>query len=93
VLCAELFRHYKPDPETYLGAAQLLGFAPAEVMMVAAHKDDLRAAMACGLRTAFVRRPLEYGPNVRIDVAADRAFDYNADDFLDLSSQLERTRK
>jgi 2-haloacid dehalogenase len=93
VLCAELFHHYKPDPETYLGAAQLLGLAPAEVMMVAAHKDDLRAAMACGLRTAFVRRPLEYGPNVRRDVAADRAFDYNADDFLDLSSQLEKTGK
>ena len=93
VLSAELFHHYKPDPETYLGAAQLLGFAPAEVMMVAAHKDDLRAAMACGLRTAFVRRPLEYGPNVRMDVTADRAFDYNADDFLDLSRQLEKTRK
>ena len=93
VLSAELFQHYKPDPETYLGAAQLLGFPPAEVMMVAAHKDDLRAAMACGLRTAFVRRPLEYGPNVRMDVAADRAFDYNADDFLDLSSQLEKTGK
>ena len=93
VLSAELFHHYKPDPETYLGAAQLLGFAPAEVMMVAAHKDDLRAAMACGLRTAFVRRPLEYGPNVRMDVAAERAFDYNADDFLDLSSQLEKASK
>ena len=93
VLSAELFHHYKPDPETYLGAAQLLGFAPAEVMMVAAHKDDLRAAMACGLRTAFVRRPLEYGPNARMDVAAERAFDYNADDFLDLSRQLEKASK
>jgi 2-haloacid dehalogenase len=49
--------------------------------------------MACGLRTAFVRRPLEYGPNVRMDVAADRAFDYNADDFLDLARQLEKTSK
>lgn len=93
VLSAELFHHYKPDPETYLGAAQLLGFAPAEVMMVAAHKDDLRAAMACGLRTAFVRRPLERGPDSRVDVAADRAFDYNADDFLDLARQLEKTGK
>jgi len=93
VLCAELFHHYKPDPETYLGAAQLLGFAPDELMMVAAHKDDLRAAMACGLRAAFVRRPLEAGPNVRVDITADRGFDYNADDFLDLSRQLEKTRK
>jgi 2-haloacid dehalogenase len=93
VLSAENFRHYKPDPETYLGAAQLLGFSPGEVMMVAAHKNDLRAAKACGLRTAFVRRPLEYGPGARVDIAADRAFDYNADDFLDLSSQLEKTGK
>ena len=93
VLSAELFHHYKPDPETYLGAAQLLGFAPGEVMMVAAHKDDLRAAKACGLRTAFVSRPLERGPDARVDIAADRAFDYNADDFLDLSRQLDKTRR
>ncbi|MGW8271650.1 MAG: haloacid dehalogenase type II, partial [Burkholderiales bacterium] len=61
ILSAELFNHYKPDPETYLGAARLLGCAPQEVMMVAAHKDDLRAARACGLRTGFVARPQEYG--------------------------------
>jgi len=90
VFSAELFRHYKPDPETYLGAAQLLGLAPAEVMMVAAHKDDLHAAKACGLKTAFVRRPLEYGPNVRMDLKAERAFDVHADDFLDLSRQLKK---
>jgi len=90
VFSAELFRHYKPDPEAYFGAAKLLGLAPDEVMMVAAHKDDLRAAMACGLKTAFVRRPLEYGPKARTDLRPERAFDFNADDFLDLSNQLER---
>ena len=93
ILSAEVFRHYKPDPEAYLGAADALGFAPAEVMMVAAHKNDLRAAKACGLRTAFVRRPLEHGPDVRKDLAADRAFDFNADDFLDLARQMEKKRK
>ena len=93
VFSAELFRHYKPDPETYLGAAQLLGLAPDEVMMVAAHKDDLHAARACGLKTAFVRRPLEYGPKVRMDLRPERAFDINADDFLDLSKQLEKMKK
>jgi 2-haloacid dehalogenase len=93
VFSAELFRHYKPDPETYLGAAQLLGLAPDEVMMVAAHKDDLHAAKACGLKTAFVRRPLEYGPKVRMDLKPERAFDINADDFVDLSNQLEKTKK
>ncbi len=88
VLSAELFHHYKPDPESYLGAAKMLGFKPGEVMMVAAHKDDLRAAKRCGLRTAFVRRPKEKGPDVKPDLASDRAFDYNSDDFLDLADQL-----
>jgi 2-haloacid dehalogenase len=93
ILSAEVFRHYKPDPETYLGAADALGFAPAQVMMVAAHKNDLQAAKACGLRTAFVRRPREYGPGARKDLTADRAFDFNADDFLDLARQMERKRR
>ena len=88
VLSAELFHHYKPDPESYLGAAAMLGFEPAQVMMVAAHKDDLRAAKRCGLRTAFVRRPREKGPKVELDLAADRAFNYNSDNFLDLADQL-----
>jgi 2-haloalkanoic acid dehalogenase type II len=61
-LSAELFHHFKPDREVYLGAADMLGCKPAEVMMVAAHPGDLRAAQACGLRTAFVARPLENGP-------------------------------
>jgi len=88
VISAELFHHYKPDPESYLGAAKMLGFKPDEVMLVAAHKDDLRAAKRCGLRTAFVRRPKEQGPHVKPDLASDRAFDYNSDDFLDLAVQL-----
>jgi len=62
VLSAELFHHFKPDREIYLGAADMLGCKPAEVMMVAAHPRDLRAARDCGLRTAFVARPLENGP-------------------------------
>ncbi len=93
VLSAELFGHYKPDPETYLGAARLLGLEPGEVMMVAAHKDDLYAAKACGLRTAFVRRPLEYGPQVRAELKPERAFDCNADDFVDLARQLLPRKK
>jgi 2-haloacid dehalogenase len=88
VISAELFHHYKPDPESYLGAAKLLDLKPSEVMLVAAHKDDLRAAKGCGLRSAFVRRPLERGPHVKADLAAERAFDYNCDDFLDLADQL-----
>ena len=88
VLSAELFRHYKPDPEAYLGAAALLGCEPYETMMVAAHKDDLRAARACGLATAFVGRPKEKGPKVKVDVAPEPDFDINARDFIDLARKL-----
>jgi 2-haloacid dehalogenase len=88
VISAELFRHYKPDPEAYLGAAELLGMRPGEVMLVAAHKDDLRAAQRAGLRTAFVARPNEKGPRATIDVAPDAAFNHNVADFLDLADRL-----
>src|SRR5258706_2157268 len=88
VLSAELFHHYKPDPEAYLGASAMLGFEPSEVLMVAAHKDDLRAAQACGLGTAFVRRPREKGPGVKLDVAPEPSFDYNAREFVDLARRL-----
>jgi 2-haloacid dehalogenase len=90
VLSAELFRHYKPDAEAYLGAAAMLGLEPSEVMMVAAHKDDLRAAQACGLATAFVARPREHGPKVRLDVKPEPDFDYNARDFVDLARRMAR---
>ena len=90
ILSAEVVRHYKPDPETYLGAADLLGVKPAELMMVAAHKDDLHAARACGLKTAFVPRPREYGPQVNPDVSREPAFDVHARDFNDLARQLAR---
>ena len=81
-------RHYKPDPETYLGAADLLGLRPEEVMMVAAHKGDLRSAQAVGLRTAFVARPHEFGPGVDVDVTPEPDFDLNAADIEDLASKL-----
>jgi 2-haloacid dehalogenase len=90
VLSAEVVRHYKPDPETYLGAADLLGVRPHELMLVAAHKDDLQAARACGLKTAFVTRPREHGPAAKTDLAREPAFDFHARDFLDLARQLER---
>jgi 2-haloacid dehalogenase len=61
ILSAELVRAYKPDPATYLSAPRWLDLRPEQVMMVAAHADDLVAARAQGLRTAFVRRPLEWG--------------------------------
>lgn len=88
ILGAEFARAYKPSPEAYDRTAQALGLAPSQCLMVAAHASDLRAAAARGFRTAYVHRPLEYGP-----AHADRpwpkdAFDVRAESFLDLADQL-----
>jgi len=88
VLSAELFAHYKPDPEVYLGAARLLDLAPEQVMMVAAHPSDLRAAAACGLRTAYVPRPLERGPGGAMEPWREGEFDLVAEDFNALADAL-----
>lgn len=91
ILGAELVRHYKPDPEVYRSAADFLDLRPDEVMMVAAHLGDLRAAKAVGLRTAFVTRPDEYGhgPNSRKpDMTPDGSVDVSARDFGQLATQL-----
>jgi 2-haloacid dehalogenase len=88
LLSAEDVEHYKPDPEVYLGAASALGLAPGQVMMVAAHKGDLRAAQAAGLRAAFVERPLEKGPGGGADRLPDPPADVEATDFVDLAHKL-----
>ncbi len=88
VISAELFHHYKPDAEAYLGCADLLGVRPAELMLVAAHPSDLRAARAEGLMTGYVARPLEYGPDRPPRRLEDGEFDVTATDFLDLAEQL-----
>jgi 2-haloacid dehalogenase len=88
ILGAEVARAYKPRPEAYLRSVAATGVAPAEAMMVAAHNDDLRAASACGLRTAFVPRPREHGPGQTSDLAPAQPFDLVAADFLDLADRL-----
>jgi 2-haloacid dehalogenase len=88
VLSAELFHHFKPDREVYLGAADMLGCKPAEVMMVAAHPGDLQAAQACGLRTGFVARPLENGAGKEAAALASFPADVSARDFLELAEKL-----
>ena len=89
VLSAELFGHYKPDPEVYLGAARLLGVAPAKLLMVAAHPHDLRAAAACGLPTAYVTRPLERGPGGALEDWQPGEFDIAAASFTELAQHLD----
>jgi len=88
ILGAELVKHYKPDREVYLSAAHFLDLKVDQVMMVAAHLGGLRAAKALGLRTAFVARPLEFGPNGTPDLKADASVDLSATDFNDLAKQL-----
>jgi 2-haloacid dehalogenase len=88
VLSAELVRHYKPDPETYLMAPNFLDLLPEEVMLCAAHPNDLRAAQIHGLRTAYVLRPLEWGPEGEAE-EPDPSFDIIASDFVELAEKLE----
>ena len=88
IMSAELFEHYKPDPETYLGAARLLCLKPAQVMMVAAHNHDLKAAQKEGLKTAFVARPTEYGPLQKYDFEAKGDWDIVARDFGGIADRL-----
>lgn len=88
ILSSELAGHYKPDREVYLTAVSLLGLEPHNVMMVAAHTDDLLAARSLGLKTAFVKRPLEFGPSSRSEDAEGLPFDFVVRDFLDLADKL-----
>ena len=88
ILSAELVRHYKPDPETYLMAPSFLDLRPDEVMLVAAHPSDLRAAQTHGLRAAYVLRPLEWGPGGEAE-PADPSFDLVVDDLVELAEKLE----
>lgn len=88
ILSAELVQAYKPDPRPYQMAIKLLGVRSHEVMMVAAHQEDLRAAQAQGMQAAFVPRPLEHGPHHVSDLTPDPTFEVVATDFMDLAQQL-----
>ncbi len=88
VFGSDLFGHYKPDPETYLGVCRLLDLAPNQVMMAAAHNGDLAAARACGLLTAFFPRPAEYGPHQSRDFKADADWDVVASDIENMAGIL-----
>ena len=91
ILSAEVFKHYKPDPETYLGVAHIFDLQPHEVMLAAAHKDDLLAAHQCGLQTAFIERPDEFGlGHIRQDLHQESFTTYHAKNIIDLATQLGR---
>lgn len=87
ILSAENFQRYKPDPATYLGVGRVFGVEPSRVLMVAAHHDDLAGARGHGLLTAYVERPLEFGPDGK-DVSPDPATTLHVRDLRDLADQL-----
>ena len=88
VLSAELAHHYKPDPHAYQMPPALLGLAAPEVMLVAAHPNDLAAAATQGLRTGYVPRPLEWGPKGTPHDLPEKNFDVVARDFNHLAELL-----
>lgn len=88
ILGAELARDYKPQPAVYLASCAALQLRPENVVMVAAHNADLHAARAAGLKTAFVARPHEHGPEQAIDLVPDSNWDVVATDFIDLAMRL-----
>jgi len=88
ILSAEVFRAYKPDPATYLGVAKVFDATPDQVMLCAAHHDDLAAARACGLQTAYIERPLEFGAAQVKDVSPKAGNNFHARDMLQLAELL-----
>ncbi|MEM7300412.1 MAG: haloacid dehalogenase type II [Pseudomonadota bacterium] len=89
ILGAETARAYKPVPSAYLETARMVGLAPSECMMVAAHNDDLVAATELGLQTAFVCRPTERGPNQTIDLEPNGDWTYSVSSFEELADALQ----
>lgn len=89
ILSAEVFRKYKPDPATYLGVARVFDVRPDEVMLVAAHQDDLAHARAAGLKTAYIERPLEFGASQPKDVSPNPQNTLHAKDIIELADLLE----
>jgi len=88
ILSAEIFKAYKPDPRTYLGVAAVFDVAPSQVMLAAAHHDDLAAARVCGLATAYIERPLEFGAAKPKDVSPQPGNDLHAGDIGALADAL-----
>lgn len=91
ILGAELAKAYKPEPAAYLTTAEVLGLAPHELCLVACHHSDLAAARACGLKAAYVDRPLEYGGAPAPDASYQQAWDWQAVSLIDLADQFEIT--
>jgi 2-haloacid dehalogenase len=89
VLGSDISRAYKPDVQAYHSPARLLGLEPGEVMLVAAHNGDLKAARGAGLATAFVARPSEYGPDQTTDLEPSGNWDLSVSTITELADRIE----
>lgn len=87
IISADFFKKVKPDLSIYGDAARMLGMEPSQIMMVASHAQDLNAARKAGFKTAYVNRPLEYGPGIAPE-AKPEPYDYDVDNFIELAEML-----
>ena len=88
IISADFFKKVKPDPTIYHDAADLLQLPPEQIMMVACHARDLEGAKNAGFKTAYVNRPLEYGPGA-LPEEKPVPFDYDVDSFIELAEVLK----
>jgi len=89
VLSAELAQHYKPDPEAYQSTSEFLGFPIEQIMMVAAHKNDLKSAKGQGMMTGYIPRPKEHGPNTTVDSNPEDYIDIIGENFVDFAKKMQ----
>ena len=89
VLSAELAQHYKPDPEAYQSTSEFLGFPIEQIMMVAAHKNDLKSAKGQGMMTGYIPRPNEHGPNTTVDSNPEDYIDIIGENFVDFANKMQ----
>ena len=89
VLSAELAQHYKPDPEAYQSTSEFLGFPIEQIMMVAAHKNDLKSAKGQGMMTGYIPRPKEHGPNTTVDSNPENYIDIIGENFVDFANKMQ----
>jgi len=88
ILSSDTFKAYKPDIKIYQGSIELLGLKPGEVMMAAAHNDDLKAARSAGMVTAYVNRPYEYGPGQSKDIEATEDWEIITDNIIGIADAM-----
>lgn len=88
VVSCEMVGFYKTRPEAYRTCAKWLGRRPDELLMVACHNFDLLAAREVGYRSAFVKRPAEWGGAGPPDPTPNPAHDIVAQDFAELVQRV-----